>query len=662
MRIRLIASVLVAVILASCGVKARIAKGDKQFALGEYYRAAETYKSAYSAVPSKNKRLKGEVAYKMGNANRIIENNKRSEMAYKNAVRLGCKDTMLYYYYGEVLREAGKYAEALKMYEQFEKLMPDSRLAENGIQSCRLATTDLKTPTRYEVKKAPAFTSRFSEFCPAFGSADGDVLYFNSTRGGGKKARLSRITGQRTNDIYVSRTNVQGEWEEPTPIDGDINTEFDEGTCSFSADGQELYYTLSKVSKEEALGTAIYCSKRSGGAWTEPQIVRVVQDSTINVAHPALSTDGRYLYFVSDMPGGVGGKDIWRCERQGDSWGEPENLGHDINTPADEMFPYFRADGTFFFCSDGHPGLGGLDIFKTVPMRRLYADQPDRWEVINLGSPINSQYDDFGITFAGKSERGYFSSNRNDRKYYDHLWSFEIPVLSFSIEGVVTDTKGEPLGDAVLRIVGDNGVIAAVKTKKNGTYSYPVDANTNYVLLATCRGFLNSKETLELGDLQKSANFLRDFQLASVTKPVKMNNIFYEFGSAELTPESSAGLDDLVKLLNDNPNITIEIGAHTDYVGTEAANNALSLARAQSVVKYLLAKGIEPDRLTAKGYGESQPVVVDKPLVRQYRFLKVGAELTEEYIQKLPAQNQEICNQINRRTEFKVLKTTYKMF
>ncbi|MBO4370511.1 MAG: OmpA family protein [Paludibacteraceae bacterium] len=659
---QLVVSVLVALALCSCGVKARIAKGDRQFAVGEYYRAAETYKGAYGSVPNKNKRLKAEVAYKIGNANRLIEQNRRSETAYKNAVRLGCKDTMLYYYYGEVLRQGGKYAEALKMYEQFEKLMPNSRLAENGIQSCRLATTDLKTPTRYEVKKEPSFTSRFSEFCPAFGSADGDVLYFNSTRGGGKKAKTSRITGQRTNDIYVARTNVQGEWEDPEPIEGEINTEFDEGACSFSADGQELFYTISKVSKEEALGTAIYCSKRSGGAWTEPQIVRVVKDSTINVAHPALSTDGRYLYFVSDMKGGVGGKDIWRCERLGEGWGEPENLGHDINTPADEMFPYFRADGTFYFCSDGHPGLGGLDIFRAEPMRKLYAEQRDRWEVINLGVPINSPSDDFGITFAGSQERGYFSSNRGDRKYYDHLWSFAIPVLTFSIEGVVTDTKGEPLGDAVLRIVGDNGVIGTVKTKKNGTYSYPVDANTNYVLLATCRGFLNSKETLQLGDLQKSANFLRDFQLASVTKPVKMNNIFYEFGSAELTPESSAGLDDLVKLLNDNPNITIEIGAHTDYVGTDAANNALSLARAQSVVKYLLAKGIDPERLTAKGYGKTQPVVVDRPLVKQYRFLKVGTELTEEYIKKLPAQNQEVCNQINRRTEFKVLKTTYKMY
>ncbi|MBP5260262.1 MAG: PD40 domain-containing protein [Paludibacteraceae bacterium] len=660
--LRWIIVLLLPVLTASCGLNARIAKADKKFALGEYFRAAELYNGIYTNVPRKKKKTKGEVAFKLGNAYRLIEQNKKAEQAYKNAVRNGCKDSLLTYYYAEVLRQNGKYNEALKLYSEFAQQHPDNTLADNGVLSCRLAGTDWKTPTRYEVTKAPAFNSRFAEFCPAFASADGDVLYFNSNRGGGKKAKLSRITGQRTNDIYTVRTNVQGDWEEPIAVEGEINTEFDEGTCSFSPDGQEMLWTVSRTAKGETLGTAIYSSKRSGGAWTDPVRLRVLKDSTLHVAHPAVSPDGRYLYFVSDMPGGYGGKDIWRVEREGDGFGEPENAGPSINTAADEMFPYFRSDGSFYFASDGHPGLGGLDIFKATPRRKLYNEQRDLWDVVNMQRPINSNADDFGITFAGEREMGFFSSNRGDRKYYDHIFKFEIPPLVFSIEGVVTDTKGEPLSDAVIRMVGDNGTIASIKTKKNGSYSCEVQKNTHYVLMATCRGFLNSKETLELDDLQKSASFLKDFQLASVTKPVKMHNIFYQFGSAELTPESSAGLDDLVKLLNDNPNIAIEVGAHTDYVGSEQSNEVLSRARAQSVVNYLLAHGIEQDRVTVKGYGESVPVTVDRALVKQYRFLKVGQVLDEAFITKLPADKQELCNQINRRTEFKVTKTTYKLY
>ncbi|MBQ1751852.1 MAG: OmpA family protein, partial [Paludibacteraceae bacterium] len=257
---------------------------------------------------------------------------------------------------------------------------------------------------------------------------------------------------------------------------------------------------------------------------------------------------------------------------------------------------------------------------------------------------------------------GYFSSNRGDRKNYDHIYRFELPHLSFNIEGTVTNSMGEPLGDAVIKMVGDNGTIANIKTKKNGTYSYPIEKSTKYVILATCRGFLNSKNELTVSDAEKSENFKMDFSLTSVSRPVKMDNIFFEFGSAKLTPESNNGLDALVKLLNDNPNITIEIAAHTDYVGSDDANMKLSQERAKSVVDYLLSKGIESDRLTAVGYGESEPVVPDKALVRQYKFLKIGVPLTETFIKGLGKDQQETANQINRRTEFKVVKTTYKMF
>lgn len=660
---RILAGLLLVALMASCSLNSRITKADKKFALGEYYKAAEMYRKIYPRVSSKKQRqLKGDVAFKMGNSYRIIESNKRAETGFKNAVRYGCRDSLLYYYYAEVLRRNGKYGEALKMYQRYEKLFPESNLAKNGIESCEKAVGEWKEKTRYVVVKDPVMNSRYSDFCPVFASADADVVYFNSTRiPKGTKSKNSNITGQRNNEIYTVRKNARGQWEEPELVEGEeINTEFDEGACAFSPDFQQMYFTVSKVEKGKTLGAAIYVSNRSGGEWTKPEVVRLVEDSTISTAHPAISPDGEYIYFVSDMPGGYGGKDIWRCERKGDGWGVPENLGPEINTEGEEMFPSFRRDGTLYFSSDGHQGLGGLDIFSARQV--VAADSSKVWQIENLLQPINSRGDDFGITFAAYGDWGFFSSNRNDRKYYDAIFRFEIPQYEYKLFGKVLDTDGEPVSDASVKIVGNNGTISTVRVNKKGEYEYAAAKNTKYVMLATCRAYLNNKQEVEIGDLQEDKNYEADFVLSLIDKPVKMNNIFFKFGSAELTPESSAGLDDLAKLLQDNPNITIEIGAHTDYVGSDEDNIRLSSARAQAVVDYLLAKGIESDRLTAKGYGESQPVVPDKALVRKNRFLRVGEPLTEEFISKLNDSQKEIANALNRRTEFKVLKTTYNMF
>ena len=659
---KLLIGLSILLMLSSCSINSRIQKADKKFDLGEYYTAGEMYRAVYPRISAKKKKKqKAEVAFKMGNAYRLIENNKRAEGAYKNAVRYNYKDSIVHYYYAEVLKNNGKYKEALKQYQEFEKLSPGNELALAGIASCDSALNFWKKKSRYEVALFKKFNSRFSEFCPIIVSEDGSLIYFNSTRGG-KKVKTSKITGQRNNDIFYSKLNAQGEWESPELLEGEMNTEFDDGVCAISADGQELFYTISKTSKGETLGTAIYSSKRSGGQWSEPQKLEILPDSSLNVAHPAPSPEGDFLYFVSDMPGGFGGKDIWRVPREGAGWGPPENLGETINTPADEMFPSFREDGRLYFSSDGRVGLGGLDIYEATLLPKEKESDPDKWQVLHLPAPMNSSSDDFGITFQGKENKGFFSSNRNDKKFYDHIWSFYQPELEFTISGNVVDNKGEALSEALIKVVGDNGVITSAKTKKNGSYKIALPKNANYVILGTCRGYLNNKSELEIPNLEESKDFNINFTLNSVSKPVKMNNIFYEFGSAKLTPESTDGLNDLVKLLNDNPNITIEIGAHTDFVGSEEANLKLSLERAMSVVNYLTEHGIESARITAKGYGETTPVVPDRDLVVKYRFLKVNVPLTEEFISKLNSEQQEIAKQINRRTEFKVLKTTYNMY
>jgi peptidoglycan-associated lipoprotein len=647
---------LCVITLSSCSITARINKADKKYELGEYFVAGNLYRNLYPSIPTKEKELRAEVAFKSGNAYRHINDNRRAETAYRNAIRYKYKDNIVYFYAAEVARKNGKHNEAIKLYETFLASNPTHREALNGLSSSNLVLTEWKKPTRYVVKKEDLFNSRFSDFSPTFANSRGDLLFFNSTRKLSKKNKASRITGQNNNNIFTARKNSQGKWEEPSFLEGDINSEFDEGTCAFSFDAQELFFTRSKIEKGKTLGTGIYVSKRSGGSWTTPQQIILLQDSSLNIAHPALSPNGDFLFFVSDMAGGYGGKDIWKVERTKDGWGIPKNLGETINTGGDEMFLSFRKTGALYFSSDGHPGFGGLDIFKAEK------NENNDWLISNMMNPINSEADDFGITFVEKEEKGFFSSNRGDRRFYDNIWSFELPKLEYKIEGKVTDNNGELLGDAVIRIVGSNGSIEKIAVRRNGTFTHIIAPNTNYILLASARGFLNSSQKVSTENLDKNQVFALTFQLASISRPVQMNNIFFKFGSAELTPESSTALDELVTLLSDNPSVTMEIAAHTDMIGTETANMLLSTQRAQSVVDYLKKKGINTARLNPKGYGKSSPVEVDKYVATKYPFLKEGTILNEEYVKTLTPEQQEIANQINRRTEFKVLKTTFQAY
>jgi peptidoglycan-associated lipoprotein len=279
-----------------------------------------------------------------------------------------------------------------------------------------------------------------------------------------------------------------------------------------------------------------------------------------------------------------------------------------------------------------------------------------------MGAPFNSMGDDFGITFAGATEDGFFTSNRGQKKGYDLIYSFTLPEMEFIIEGKVLNTDGEHLSEATLRLVGNDGTNVKTQIRRDGTYRLKLNKDTRYAMLATSRGFLNQKHTFATEGLKDSHTYEQDFTLAPISRPVKMENIFFKFGSWELTPDSEAGLNALVKLLNDNPNITIELAAHTDLVGNNEANQELSHKRAQSVVDYLIKHGIEKERLTAIGYGEEKPVVVDDNLHKLYPYMPKDQVLDEAFITTLTADKQEVCNSLNRRTEFRVLKTTYNLY
>ena len=645
-------------LLSFCACRtAKLSEAEEKQRIGEYYEAAAIYRKVYTKTSPQKRDLRGYIAFRMAECNRLINNTGKATSGYMNAIRYDYPDSIVYLRLAQMQHKAGAYTEAIKNYDIYSENQPSSQLALNGIQGCELAPGWRKNPTRYEVHRMDKFNSRRAEFSPMLTGEKYDQLYFASSRTKDKEAKISAITGQNNNNLFLVKQDEKGAWLAPQELEDEVNTEFDEGTPSFSADGNTMYYTYCAQDPEGPRTAEIYISNRSSAKWGKGTRATIVKDSVTALGHPSISPDGKYLYYVSDAVGGFGGKDIFRSKVLGNnSFGPMENLGEAINTAGDELFPYCRDSVTLYFASNGHPGMGGLDLFKATQ------DSTGHWTVENMGAPINSMGDDFGITFAGQAEKGFFSSNRNDARGYDHLYSFELPTITIAIEGLVNDVDEYPIEGATVRIVGKDGLNVKVPVKKDGSYRVELERDIRYVMMASARGYLNQNYELHTGPEEKNETYIVDFFLSPISKPVVIENIFYDFDKATLRPESKKALDEMIKMLNDNPNVTIELGAHTDRKGTDQYNERLASRRAQSVVDYLIAGGIKADRLEAKGYGESVPKTINKKMAKQYDFLNEGDVLTEEFILNLTPEQQAIADQINRRTEFKVLRTNYNLF
>lgn len=639
--------------LTGCG-GAKLSVADEQMARGEYYDASKTYRKIYNKLTKREQRpQRGEVAYKMGKCYQKLNMAARASASYQNAIRYGVTDSMARLYLAQSLHAEGKYVPAIKAYEEFLELSPSNPVALSGLEGAKASAALKKNKTRWVVRQDKLLNSRRADFSPMF---NGDILYFTTTNEKVTGDKRSEITGMKKSDIWMSKKDEQGNRLRPEPVEGELNSELDEGIMSFSPDGSTMYLTKARREPNANTGVEIYTSQRSDAKWSAPVKFEITADTVSSYAHPAVSPDGNYLYFASDMPG-TGGKDIWRINLKERS-GSLENLGTDINTPGDEMFPYMLTDSIMYFSSDGHPGLGGLDIFCATL-------QPSgRWTVTNMGSPINSEADDFGMTFLPGADhpQGYMSSNRGDGRGYDHIYTFELPDLKINISGWVVDRDDEPVPNSVIRIVGNDGSIQKAVAHDDGSFSFPLQRGVSYVMMAGGRGYLNAKQEFTADNAEEDAEYEIDFVLASINKPNIIENIFYDFDKATLRPESEEALDELVKLLADNPNITIEMASHTDRVGTEEYNLDLSERRAKAVIDYLISKGIAPERLQHQGYGKSRPKVVTKRVNKLYPQFKEGDVLTEEYISNLPPEDQEAADQVNRRTEFQVLSVDYQMF
>ncbi len=643
---------LLTMALGSCG-GAKLATADEQMARGEYFDASKTYRKVYNKLDREKRELRGEVAFKMAECHRHLSQFARASTSYQNAQRYGYADTILSLHLAEALHAEGKYVQAVKAYEDYLALRPKDVKAQNGLAGAKLAM-DKAMKTRYEVHKAKLFNFRRSDYAPMYFDDSYDRLYFTTTNEKVKGSKRSEINGMKKADIWTAGKNERGEWQRPESVEGELNSEIEEGIVSFTPDGSTMYLTVARREPNSNTGVEIYTSQRSDASWSKPVKFEITADTLSNYAHPAVSPDGNWLYFTSDMPGGSGGKDIWRINLK-ERVGSLENLGEWINTPGDEEFPYMRSDSVLYFSSNGHPGFGGLDIFKAVMTKS------GGWNVSNMGTPLNSSYDDFGITF-GPGETGFFSSNRGDAKGYDHIYSFELPELKINISGWVLDRDEESIPNAVIRIVGNDGSNQKQIAKPDGSFSFPLDRGVSYVMMAGAKGFLNSKREFTSDISEEDAEYEVDFILASITKPVVIENIFYDFDKATLRPESKTALDEMAQVLRDNPNVTIEMASHTDRIGTEEYNIKLSQRRAQSVIDYLISVGIDPHRLQAQGYGKSRPKTITKKLAREYPQFTEGQILDQEFVESLSPEDQDAADQINRRTEFQVLSIDYQMY
>lgn len=630
---------------------------DTAFERGQYTLAIERYKKAVKKM--KKKKYEGErtrIYYQMAECYRLTENTKQAASYYKRVgkTEFPKEEPEFYLHYGDVLKRNQKYEEALECYNTYSELVPDDPRGQRSADDIAKIKEWLEYPSKYEMTRVKALNSKASDFGIAWMTASFNDVIFSSTREGGVAKEKDAITGQHFADFYYSRQDKKGTWDKPELVDEEngINTKGSEGVPFFTATFSDVYFTRCPNDKKRQSGCQIMKSKRTGTSFSEAIVVEIEGvDSLDIVGHPTLTSDESIMYFAADRKGGFGGKDIWVTIKGEDSkFGRPFNLGEVINTKGNEMFPFLRNDTTLYFSSDGHGGMGGLDIFMTT------IDTAGNWsEPENLRHPINSIGNDFAIVFHPEEERGFFASNRDSRNGQDDdIYYFMEPPILFTVNGTIKNRNSlQFVSGANVSIAGTDGTKATTLSSDKGAFQFNegvLKLNNIYVITIDKNNYFTMTDTISTVGLEFSRDFTPSYEIEMIpTGAVVLPEIQYELGKWDLRPQFEDSLQGLIEILQVNPNITIELGSHTDNRGSEASNDILSQKRAQAVCDYLVIRGIDPLRLTAKGYGERVPRTVD------------GVKLTEQYINSLPTEEQkERAHQLNRRTEFKVLSRDYK--
>lgn len=656
--------------LLAQGRKDKLQKADLAFDALHYYEAIDLYKEAYKDKSiRRNKEKKAEIIFKVAECYRTIGDHKHAEMWYKKAIRVNYPNPLIYLYYGDMMKAQGEYEKAMVEYNKYKDLAPADPRGESSVKACQLAIKWIQNPTRYEVSNEAQLNSSDNEYAPCFADRKSRSLIFSSDRKGatGKEDELQ--TGQNFSDLFYTKLDRKGKWSKPVLLDETINTEHHEGAGKMADRNKELYFTRCHVEKKVRRGCQIFMAKKRGQSFDVPELLPIpnVTDSS-NMGHPTVSDNGLVMYFSADLPGGQGGKDIWMIKRErkrGDWAAEPINLGPNINTAGNELFPFIHPDGTLYFSSDGHMGMGGLDIFKAEPI----GDDPSKFgPAANMKYPINSSGDDFGIIFKEDEETGYFTSNRPGGKKGDDIYKFILPPLEFTLQGVVKDEKTLAIiPGATIMLVGTDGSNLETKTDEAGMYFFDktqIKPNTSYRVTASHYNEKNepdyltqSKRTTTV-DLEVNTDLELNFELTPIEKEVVivLPEIRYDLGKWDLKEQYQDSLNGLIVIMNENPNIIIQLRSHTDYRGSDKSNEILAQKRAQSVVDYLVERGIDRERMKPKGMGEYEPREVDIPGTS----FSIGDKLTQKFIDALPNDSlKEEAHQLNRRTDFKVIGTNY---
>ncbi|OFX68673.1 MAG: hypothetical protein A2X12_05615 [Bacteroidetes bacterium GWE2_29_8] len=610
---------------------------DKAFDLNKYTDAKTLYEKALSK--SKDNERTSKATFMIGNCYMKMADTKMAEEWFKKVVDTYPEPYVLLYY-ADMLKANDKYADAMVYYEKYKEKAPSDTKAEDGIESCKLSQKWKDNPMPFIITNVKGLNSADGDFSLIF---EDDKNYrnivFTSTRPSAVGDKKDAWTGQSFSDIYSAKKDMKGKWSTPSPLGMQINSAANEGAACFNSDMTEIIFTRCGFKKKKQLGCEIYHSVKEGKEWKNAELIPLITDTVnvITLGHPALSNDDLELYFASDMPNGIGGRDIWVAKRasKSEAFGEPVNLGPSINTENDEMFPYISKDGSLYFASNGQIGMGGLDIFKAEKTANGWSN------VTNMKYPINTSSNDYGIVFEGKATKGYFTSDRPGGRGGDDIYSFEKIPLLFSIKGlVIDDSTKQPVVDAIVKIVGSDGTTAETTTDKTGTYIFDnkkIKENNTYDITVNKDNYFSASAKETTLGFEASKDLVKDIRIKQIPAPnevITLPEIYYAYDKWDLLDKSKNSLDGLIKTLKDNPKLVIELSSHTDSRGTDEYNNDLSQKRAQSVVNYLIEKGIEQTRLVAKGYGKTK--------------LRVACtECTEEQHQQ------------NRRTEFRIISQDY---
>lgn len=648
---------------------------DEAFETEQYTVAIDLYKQAYNKI-KKNKAEKARVLFRLAECYRKTNNQKQAISWYTRVVKSNYPDPIAHLYLADALKIDEQYAEAVVEYNEYKKLVPNDPRGGYGVESCQLAIKWKEDPTRYVVENVKKFNTKMSEFSPYWADKNYKALLFTSTREGSAGNATDGWTGQSFSDIFVTTLDKKGAWSEPLPADENINTEWNEGTPWLNKKANVIYFTrCSKINKVK-LGCQIYYSKKQGRGWALPDTLKLNNDLSIAIGHPTLDDEELTIYFASNMPGGLGGLDIWMAKRTKKTkpFDTPVNLGPTINTANNEMYPYLRDDGVLYFSSDGYErlGMGGLDIFKS-------AFENGQWTTPeNLKYPLNSAGDDFSIIFKGLKEEGYLSSNRKGSKGSDDIYSFILPPLIYTLQGVVRDdSTKQVIPDADVKLSGSDGTVVEVKTDATGLYQFgktQILENTSYDLTVSKTKYFGAKGRETTVGLKTSKDLIHDFNLVPIpVLPVVLPDVLYDLAKWNLTPQAKDSLNWLVNILNENPRWVIELSSHTDIRPIPMTNDSLSQRRAKSAVDYIVdSNGINAFRIKPKGYGANRPRILDRdknvklddkkyPQCKgQNFFFAKGTQMTEAYIKGLKTTcEKEAAHQLNRRTEFTVLSEDF---